>query len=150
MTRMTTATTVTFLFTDLSGSTEILERLGDEAAESLWRTHFDPLRQAGGAHDGTEGKSLGEELMVAFPSALSGVAAAVAMQQATNRHNRRESHPPLRVRVGLHAGEPIRTDDDYFGASVVIARRLCDIAASDGIYVSSIVRGLIGNQIGRA
>src|SRR3989337_2066689 len=65
--------------------------------------------------------------MVAFPSALSAVAAAVAMQQATNRHNRRESHPPLRVRVGLHAGEPIRTDD---------------------AYVASIVRGLIGTRGG--
>ena len=148
MARMTTATTVTFLFTDLSGSTEILERLGDDAAQSLWRTHFELLRHAVAAHGGTEVKSLGDGLMVAFPSALSAVAAAVAMQQATNRHNRRESHPPLRVRVGLHAGEPIRTDDDYFGASVVIARRLCDIAASDGIYVSSIVRGLIGNRGG--
>src|SRR3972149_4611079 len=150
MARMTTATTVTFLFTDLSGSTEILERLGDDAAQSLWRTHFELLRHAVAAHGGTEVKSLGDGLMVAFPSALSAVAAAVAMQQATNRHNRQESHPPLRVRVGLHAGDPIRADNDYFGASVVIARRLCDIAESDGIYVSSIVRGLIGNQIGRA
>src|SRR5688572_22283540 len=132
----TTAATTTFLFTDLTGSTQILDRLGDEAAQSLWRTHFNLLRQAVTTYGGREVKSLGDGLMVTFPSAVSAVAAAVAMQQSTNRHNRQESHPPLRVRVGLHAGEPIQTDDDYFGSSVVIARRLCDVAESDSIYVS--------------
>ncbi len=137
---------ITFLFTDLVGSTELLERLGDDAAESLRRTHFRILREAVAAAGGEEVKNLGDGLMVAFESAVAGVDCAVAIQRAVERHNR--SHPGRRldVRVGLHVGEPIRDEDDYFGHTVVVAKRLCDAAAGGQILASDLVRGLVGSR----
>ncbi len=69
--------TVTILFTDLVSSTALLEELGEEAAQDLRRAHFRLLRQAVGEHGGQEVKSLGDGLMVAFPSAAGALACAV-------------------------------------------------------------------------
>jgi class 3 adenylate cyclase/DNA-binding CsgD family transcriptional regulator len=137
---------ITFLFTDLVGSTELLERLGDDAAETLRRSHFRILREAVTAAGGQEVKNLGDGLMVAFESAVGAVDCAVAIQRAVERHNR--SHPGRRldVRVGLHVGEPIRDEDDYFGHTVVVAKRLCDAAAGGQILASELVRGLVGSR----
>jgi class 3 adenylate cyclase/pimeloyl-ACP methyl ester carboxylesterase len=141
--------TITFLFTDLERSTEILQRLGDDEAQRLWRTHFRLLRNAVAVGGGQEVKSLGDGLMVAFASALDALACAVAMQQTVHRHNEHddESHS-LQVRVGLHAGEPISQEDDYFGMPVVIAKRLCDRAQGGQILASELVRGLVGSRGG--
>ncbi|MEE8386382.1 MAG: alpha/beta fold hydrolase, partial [Dehalococcoidia bacterium] len=92
---------------------------------------------------------LGDGLMVAFASALDALACAVAMQQTVHRHNQHddESHS-LQVRVGLHVGEPISHEDDYFGMPVVIAKRLCDRAQGGQILASDLVRGLVGSRGG--
>src|SRR5688572_7746196 len=82
---------VAFLFTDLVGSTEVLDQLGDQAAEELRRTHFALLRHAVTATGGTEVKSLGDGLMVAFASPAQAVACAVEMQRAISEHN--SAHP---------------------------------------------------------
>ncbi|OGO53269.1 MAG: hypothetical protein A2148_09075 [Chloroflexi bacterium RBG_16_68_14] len=143
--------TVTVLFTDLVGSTELLERLGDDAAESVRRAHFSLLRHAVAARGGQEVKTLGDGLMVAFSSAIDALACAVAMQQAVHRHNQQQAEEHrLQVRVGLHVGEPIRDEQDYFGMPVVIARRLCDSAQGSQILVSELVRGLVGSRGGHA
>lgn len=141
--------TVTFLFTDLRRSTEILQRLGDDEAQALWRTHFRLLRNAVAAGGGQEVKSMGDGLMVAFASALDALACAVAMQQTVHRHNQHddESHS-LQVGVGLHVGEPISQEGDYFGMPVVIAKRLCDRAQGGQILASDLVRGLVGSRGG--
>ena len=136
--------TVTLLFTDLVGSSELLA-LGDEGAESIRRAHFALLRDAVTTRGGEEVKSLGDGLMVAFASVRDALGCAVAMQQAVERHNRRSPHP-LAVRIGMHAGEPIRDEEDYFGTAVVVARRLCDEAAGGQILASDVVRGLAGPQ----
>ncbi len=101
--------TVTLLFTDLVGSTELLERIGDDEAERLRRLHFGLLRDVLAARGGHEVKSLGDGLMVVFGSAVGAVGCAVAMQQAVLRHNRRQPGLRLGVRIGLHVGEPIAT-----------------------------------------
>jgi len=137
---------VTFLFTDLVSSTEMLDRLGDDAAEVLHRTHFRLLRAAIASHGGQEVKSLGDGLMVVFSSVLDALTSAVAMQQAVHRHNQGEPEKQLSVRIGLHAGEPIRDEEDYFGTPVVIAKRLCDGAQGGQIIASQLVRGLIGSR----
>ena len=100
--------TVTLLFTDLVGSTELLERIGDDEAERLRRLHFGLLRDVLAARGGHEVKSLGDGLMVVFGSAVGAVGCAVAMQQAVLRHNRRQPGLRLGVRIGLHVGEPIQ------------------------------------------
>jgi class 3 adenylate cyclase/tetratricopeptide (TPR) repeat protein len=143
-----TSATLTLMFTDLVGSTELLDDLGDESAERLRRVHFGLLREVALSHAGQEVKNLGDGLMVAFRSSVDAAACAIGIQQAVDRHNRREQSDRLRVRVGLHVGEPIRDEDDYFGTAIVIAKRLCDRADGDQILVSELVRMLIGSRGG--
>jgi class 3 adenylate cyclase/tetratricopeptide (TPR) repeat protein len=139
--------TVTMLFTDLVDSTGTFERLGDAGAQELRRAHFRLLRESVMSHGGQEVKNLGDGMMVVFPSALDAVSCAAAMQQAVFRHN--EQHPAeqqLGVRVGLHAGEPIREEEDYFGMPVVIAKRVCDSADGGQILATELVRGLVAGR----
>ncbi len=142
------AGTVTLLFTDQVSSTETLQRLGDDEAERLRRTHFAMLRDVAGAHGGQEVKNLGDGLMVAFASAIDAVAAAIGIQQAVHRHAERLGDDRLGVRVGLNVGEPIVDEDDYFGTPVVVAKRLCDAADTGQILATDIVRALIGTRGG--
>ena len=134
---------VALLFTDLVGSTSFLERLGDVAAEGVRRTYFRLLREAVSRHSGQEVKSLGDGLMVVFGSAVEAVGCAVGVQDAVERHNRRHPDAVLWVRVGLHVGEPVRDERDFFGTAVVVAQRLCDRAAGGQILASELVRGLV-------
>jgi class 3 adenylate cyclase/tetratricopeptide (TPR) repeat protein len=135
--------TVTLLFTDLVGSTDLYDRLGDEAAEALCRAHFRLLRATVTRGCGQEVKQLGDGLMVAFDSAVDAVACAVAMQQAVHRHNQRPGEQLLEVRIGLNVGDPIREEDDYFGAAVNIAKRICDEAVGGQIVATDLVRNLV-------
>jgi class 3 adenylate cyclase/pimeloyl-ACP methyl ester carboxylesterase len=143
----TSGGTLTVLFTDLVSSTELLQRLGDEAADRVRRAHFRLVRDAVTARGGQEVKTLGDGLMVVFPSATDAVACAVAVQQGVHAHNARDaSGPQLAVRAGLESGEPIRNEGDYFGTPVVVAKRLCDSASGGQIIVSEVVRNLIGSR----
>jgi class 3 adenylate cyclase len=126
---------VAILFTDVVGSTELLERLGDEAAHDLRRRHFALLRRAVRDHQGREVKSLGDGLMVVFGSARAAVACSLAMQRACQH--------PLQLRIGIAAGETVREEDDYFGRPVIVARRLCDAARGGQVLVSDPTRGLV-------
>jgi DNA-binding SARP family transcriptional activator len=141
--------TVTLLFTDQVGSTETLQRLGDEEGERLRRAHFGLLREAATLHGGEEVKNLGDGLMVAFVSAVDAVACAITIQQAVHRA-RAGGEPAFAVRIGLNVGEPIRDEGDYFGTPVVIAKRLCDAGAPGQILASELVRGLVGTRGGFA
>jgi class 3 adenylate cyclase len=138
--------TATLLFTDLVGSTELLDRLGEDAGERLRREHFAILRAAAREHGGREVKSLGDGLMLAFASALGAVACAIEMQRRVTVYRDARGENPMRLRIGLNAGEVITAEDDYFGAPVVVARRLCDIADPEQILVSEVVRSLAGSR----
>ena len=140
---------VTVLFTDMVGSTETLVRLGDDAAEELRLRQVNLLRAAVAAEGGSEVKNLGDGLMVVFASPLAALRCAVAIQQGIDRDNR-EAGTHVQMRVGLHAGEPLRHADDYFGTPVVVAKRLCDRAQGSQILASALVRGLVGNRGGFA
>lgn len=135
-----TAGIVTLLFTDVVGSTALLDRMGDDAFDAHRRRHFQTLRSHVAAHGGTEVKSLGDGLMVTVPSVVSAIECAIAIQRQADEEG------GFAVRVGLHVGEPIRDEDDYFGTSVVVARRLCDRAGPSQIYASSLVRELVGRR----
>jgi DNA-binding NarL/FixJ family response regulator/class 3 adenylate cyclase len=125
---------VTILFTDLVGSTSLFERRGDEAADALRREHFELLRRAVAEHGGREVKSTGDGLMVAFPSAVSAVRCAAAMQRATAA-----ADGDLELRVGLEAGEPMSDGEDLYGTPVIVASRLCDAAGAGEILASEVV-----------
>ena len=134
---------VTILFTDLVGSTQLWDELGDRAADELTRTHFRLLRDVVSGYGGHEVKNLGDGLMVVFPSALGAVSCAIAMQQAVYDRNHEHPDRPMQVRIGLHAGEPIRDKADFFGTSIVVARRLCDSAGGGQIFVSDLTHSLV-------
>jgi class 3 adenylate cyclase/DNA-binding CsgD family transcriptional regulator len=139
---------VTLLFTDIVGSTELLDRLGDDATEELRRGHFCLLREAVRATGGQEVKSLGDGLMVAFASPVEALRCAVNMQRAVATHNRDHPDRATEIRVGLHVGDPPREEGDFFGTAVVVARRLCDRAAGGQILASELLTGVAGNRGG--
>jgi class 3 adenylate cyclase len=138
--------TVTLLFTDLVGSTELMDQLGDEAGDRLLREHFAHLREAARAHGGQEVKSLGDGLMLAFSSSLSALACAVRMQRRIAPSVGEAGAEAVGLRIGLNAGEAISAEGDYFGRPVVVAKRLCDRAGRGQILVSDVVRSLVGNR----
>ncbi len=139
---------VALLFTDLVGSTELLGRLGDDAAEKVRRAHFSLLREAVASFGGQEVKTLGDGLMVSFRSPVDAIGCAVAMQQSTEASNRREPGPDLAIRIGLHAGEPHQEAGDFHGTAVVVASRLCNAAGGGEILAGEVVAELVGSRGG--
>lgn len=146
---MTSTARVTIMFTDIVGSTALLERLGDQAGTELLRRHFGILRRALTAHGGREVKALGDGLMVVFADPAAATACAAAMQRGIVRHNLTGSATALGLRIGLHSGEALQDSGDYFGIPVVIAKRLCDLCAAGQVMVSSAVRDLAEAEKGR-
>lgn len=120
----TTIGTVTVMFTDIVGSTELRARVGEDAAEVLRTAHDAILTDAIRANDGQVVKHLGDGMMATFASAASAVAAGVAIQQGIDLANRRSDAERLQVRVGISVGDVTVEDDDYFGLPVVEAQRL--------------------------
>jgi class 3 adenylate cyclase/tetratricopeptide (TPR) repeat protein len=135
------------LLTDLVGSTELRTRLGESAAEELRRKHDALLAGAIEANRGRVVKNLGDGLMATFAGASDAVGAAVAIQQAIDRHNR--SGPPLEVRIGISAGDVAFEEADCFGTPVIEASRLCAAASGGQILASDLVRGLAGAGSGQ-
>ena len=134
--------TVTLMFSDVSDYSGITERLGDVAANELLREYGAVVQRCTHAQSGHVVKSHGDGLMVAFPSVLRALRAAVDIQQALAKRNIETVEEPLHVHIGIHAGEVVREGDDYLGSAVIIASRLTDVAGPDEILVSSVVREL--------
>jgi class 3 adenylate cyclase len=129
----------TILFTDLEGSTSLTQQLGDARAMAMLRTHDEIIRDSVRRHGGSEVKHTGDGLMAAFPSVSGAIDSAVQMQR---RFANEEVGFPLRIRIGMSAGEPVTEHSDFFGAAVQLAARLADRAAPGTVLVSSTVRDL--------
>lgn len=134
--------TVTLLFTDIEDSTVLNERLGDIRWMELLRIHNQIVRSQSAKHAGYEVKSYGDGFMFAFTSGREAIRAAVDMQRAFARHNAEQPEARLRIRCGLHAGEMVREDDDFFGRNVVLAARIADWAPPGTIWVSALLKAL--------
>ncbi|MEO8601823.1 MAG: AAA family ATPase, partial [bacterium] len=106
------------MFTDMEGSTAIIERLGDTRAHALLRAHDATIRSALITHGGAEVSHTGDGVMATFRSASGAIACAITIQQAFVQHRRDHPEEPIRVRVGLNAGEPIAEHGSLFGAAV--------------------------------
>ncbi len=146
--------TVAILFSDIEDSTILTERLGDEQWLQVLREHNAIFREQVARHDGYEVKSQGDGFMLAFPDPCEALACAIDVQRAFAEREREgceelmrgraaaegEARPVLRVRIGLHTGEVISEEGDYFGKNVILAARIAAEATGGEILVSAELR----------
>src|SRR3970040_89587 len=137
--------TVTFLFTDIEGSTRLLQSLGDRYAEVL-AAQRQLLREACQASGGQRVDTQGDAVFVAFPRARDALAAAVAAQQAIAAHPWPEGIS-VRVRMGLHTGEPLTASEGYVGMDVHRAARICAAGHGGQILLSDVTRKLVEEDL---
>ncbi|MDO8611214.1 MAG: adenylate/guanylate cyclase domain-containing protein [Dehalococcoidia bacterium] len=137
--------THTILFTDIEGSTALTQRLGDARARELMREHERLTREALKAHGGAEVKTMGDGFMASFSSATRALECAIALQRSFAERNESAAEP-LRVRVGLNAGEPIEEEQDLFGTAVILAARIAAQAQGGEILVSEGVRQIVAGK----
>jgi predicted ATPase len=131
--------TVTFLFTDIEGSTRLLQQLGERYSETLLE-HRRLLRQAFQHHAGVEVDTQGDAFFYAFSKANDAVAAAQEGQAAL-------AAGELRVRMGLHTGEPLLTDEGYVGVDVHRAARICSAAHGGQVVLSNATALLVESDL---
>ncbi len=135
---------LTFLFTDIAGSTAMYHDLGDAKAYALVREHFEVLKDVIAKHQGALVKTIGDAVMAVFSSPRQGVLAALAMQGALADWNAsRVDRKPVVLKIGLHEGPAVavNTDDilDYFGTSVNLAARVESLSTGGDVVMSSSV-----------
>jgi predicted ATPase/class 3 adenylate cyclase len=130
---------VTFLFTDVEGSTKLLHELGDEYAAAL-HEHRRILRGAFDAHDGVEVDTQGDAFFVAFARASDAVASATHAQKAL-------VGGPIKVRMGLHSGEPRLTDEGYVGLDVHKGARIAAVGHGGQVLLSAATRALVDGPV---
>jgi class 3 adenylate cyclase len=132
--------TVAILFSDIEDSTIITERLGDERWLEVLRQHNAVFRELIGEHEGYEVKSQGDGFMLAFPEPCRALEYAIAIQRAFAERERAGGEDALRVRMGLHTGEVIAEEGDFFGKNVILAARIAAQAGGGEILVSEQMR----------
>src|SRR3954465_1871002 len=133
--------TVTLLFTGVEGSTVLVHALGAAYQKAL-AEHRELLRDAVASHAGREVDCRADELLACFPRASDGLAAAIAAQLAMTSQDSQ-----LRVRMGLHTGEPELIGDAYIGIDVTRAARICSAGHGGQILVSQTTRDLVAEEL---
>jgi class 3 adenylate cyclase len=137
--------TVSFLFTDIEGSTRLLQELGDDWA-SVVREHHRLMREAFAAAHGREVDTQGDAFFAVFGRARDAIDAAVACQRALAAHEWPRG-AAVRARVGIHTGEPRLEEEGYLGLDVVRASRVCAAAHGGQIVITASARELVrGNE----
>ena len=133
-------TSLTFLFTDLRGSTELYEQVGDLAAFDLVRSHFQVLNEIVAAEAGAVVKTIGDAVMATFPTPDRALAAALRMREAMHRLNDGHNGHDLLLKIGIHEGPclavVLNDRQDYFGTTVNIAARVQGLADSRSILAT--------------
>jgi class 3 adenylate cyclase len=136
-------TSLTFLFTDLRGSTELYERVGDLAAFDLVKAHFTVLHEIVAAEAGAVVKTIGDAVMATFPTPDRAMAAALRMRDAMHTLNAKRQREDLLLKIGLHEGPclavTLNDRQDYFGQTVNIASRVQNLAVSRSIFATGAV-----------
>ena len=138
-------TSLTFLFTDLKGSTELYERVGDLVAFDLVKAHFQVLNQIVAGEAGAVVKTIGDAVMATFPTPDRAVAAALRMREAMRKLNTERGGEDLLLKIGIHEGPclavVLNDHQDYFGQTVNVAARVQGLATSRSIFATSPVVG---------
>lgn len=137
--------TVTFVFSDVEGSTGLLKRLGERYGE-LIAEHRRMVRESFSVHGGVEIDVQGDAFFFAFARARDAVGAAVAAQRAHAEHAWPDGEN-VRVRMGLHTGEPAVGEEGYLGLDVVRGARLCSAGQGGRILLSETTRSLLGSSL---
>ena len=132
--------TVTFLFTDVEGSTELLRRIGNDAYAALLAEHGRLVDAAATHEDGRVVDTQGDAFFAAFPSATAAVATAAHLQ-------RELEDAELRVRIGIHTGQPALTSTGYVGLDVPRAARICAAAHGRQVLLSQTTRELVEDEL---
>ena len=133
-------TSLTFLFTDLKGSTDLYERVGDLVAYDMVRAHFRVLHEVVASEAGAVVKTIGDAVMATFATPDRAVAAALRMRDAMRTLNAEGRHEDLLLKIGMHEGPclAVMLNDrlDYFGQTVNIAARVQGLAVSRSIFAT--------------
>jgi len=129
--------TVTLLSTDLVGSSRLNQELGDEASAAIEREIKALTLKQIAKHDGIVIKDTGDGLMVAFRSARRAIVCAQELQREISHRNRTQSGRAVRLRVGLHTGEVLSENGDLKGETVIVTKRIEEVAPPGGIYAST-------------
>ena len=137
--------TVTFLFTDIEGSTRLVHRLGQRYVTVL-EDHNQLLRAACSAHGGVEFGREGDAMFVAFAAPSDAVRAALVAQSALDGHAW-PGGEEVRVRMGIHAGEAVLSQGDYVGLAVHEASRICNAGHGGQVLLSDSAAGLVGDDL---
>src|SRR5437667_2528808 len=137
--------TVTFLFTDIEGSTKLLQQLGDRYA-AVRDEHAAIIRRAIAEGGGVEVSTVGDSFFAVFPSPVGAVRAAVAAQRGLATHDWSPG-APVRVRMGLHTGEGVPGGDNYVGIDVNRAARIAGAAHGGQVILSDATRGLAEHSL---
>jgi adenylate cyclase len=133
------AGTVTVMFTDIEDSTVLSQQAGDQKWTQIVEDHFAILDQVTKRHRGNVVKRLGDGTMTVFESARAAIDAASEIQSEVSRSD-------LRVRIGIHTGDSLRRDGDYYGVAVNKAARIAGIAAGGEVVVSAVTAELSGGH----
>jgi class 3 adenylate cyclase len=132
----------TILFTDLEGSTSLLQEVGEASYMGLLAEHDVIIRRALVASRGREVKYTGDGVMASFDDVARALTCALAIQRGFRARTLAGAKPALRVRIGMAAGEPVDHNDDIFGATVNLASRICDVADVGHPLSSELLRDL--------
>ena len=132
----------TIVFTDIVGSTDVAQSLGDDAAMEMLKAHNRIVREHLDFHRGREVKHTGDGIMASFSSVSEAIRCSLAVQDALGVRNGDPSTRNLYVSIGLAAGEPIAEDEDLFGTAVNLAARVCDLAEAGDVLVTNVVKEL--------
>ena len=136
--------TVTILFTDLEGSTDLRLRVGDTVANEVIQAHDELVRSCLERAGGARLKSLGDGFMALFTSANQAIDAAISIQQAVEQRNLSNPDLPISVRIGLNSGDVTQSLTDAHGTAVHAASRIADKAQGGQILISQLVHDLAG------
>lgn len=132
--------TVTLFFSDIENSTPLNDRLGDATWVKVLAVHDRVLRARIEKYRGQVVKTAGDGFMVAFRDAEAACRAALGIQRDLPRDPTLRRHGPIQVRIGIHTGQVVARDGDYFGRNVAMAARVADLARGGEVLVSDAVR----------
>lgn len=135
----------TILVTDIEGSTSLVQRLGDDVAIRMIREHEGIIGACLRKANGRMVKGLGDGVLASFESIVRALDCTLDIQEQLEERNE-ASDQPIRVRVGLSAGEPVSENDDLYGSAVTLASRICAVCQPGGILATSAVRDIAAGK----
>ncbi len=136
--------TVTIMFTDVEGSTQMLSSRGFTLSHEIMKTYESIIEEKITEHAGRRIKGLGDGVMVSFGSSRHAVECAIGIQRGIAEYSKQNPERKLKIRIGINTGEVVEEAGDIFGAAVNVAARVAGKAKGGQILVSDVVRELVG------